>query len=70
VIAAAKEFAKANKTSVSQLVENYFKDLLYSKPRKYSPEVEELIGMAKMENPPVDYDDLKYKYLAKKYSKN
>lgn len=67
VIAAAKEFARANKTSVSHLVENYFTDLLYAKPRKFSKEVEELIGMGYIENPPEDLKKEKLAYLEEKY---
>ena len=67
VIKAAKKYAKEHKTSVSQLVEDYFVDLIYSKPKSYSKEVQELIGIVNVEDPPTDYKLEKLKYLEEKY---
>ena len=47
VINSAKEYAKKNKKSLSQLVEDFFKNLVYqdNSPRKYPSIVEKLSGV-------------------------
>ena len=67
VIRAAKKYARENGTSVSQLVEIYFIDLIYAKPRVYPSEIQELIGIARVDDPPEDYKLEKLKYLEEEY---
>ncbi len=67
VVRMAKKYARANGTSVSNLVENYFLDLIYPQTGKYSDEVQKLIGMAKVKNPPNNYKLEKLKYLEEEY---
>ncbi len=50
VIQAAKKYAKEHKTSVSRLAEQYFLDLIHSKPREnYPKESLDFIGIAKVQ---------------------
>ncbi len=70
VVDAAKKYAKSHKTSVSKLVENYFLDLIYTKPKKYPKVIEEMIGVAEVEHPDYDYKAAKLEYLTNKYLKD
>ena len=69
VIDKAKEFAKNKNISLSRMVERYFKALVEKKPtkeKKYSPLVEELSGIIRLEKDfdlNADYTD----YLIEKY---
>jgi hypothetical protein len=67
VIRAAKKYAGENGTSVSKLVEDYFIDLIYANPKVYPSEIQELIGIARVDEPPQDYKLEKLKYLEEKY---
>lgn len=68
VIKAAKKYAKDHKTSISRLVEQYFLDLIYSKPKKrYPKELQDLIGVARIEDPEIEYKKEKLAYLSEKY---
>ena len=70
VVLAAKKYAKAHQTSVSQIVENYFLDLIYSKPKKYPKIIEDMIGIAQVNEEEVDYKAAKLDYLTNKYLKD
>ena len=69
VVKAAKKYASANKTSISQLLENYIIDLIYSDSKKYPSQIQELIGMAELHDIPKDYKMEKLAYLENKYLK-
>jgi hypothetical protein len=69
VIEKAKEYAKAKKTSVSKLIENYLQNITENSSKKkpdISPTVESLSGIIKL---PKNYDSKKEyaDYLAKKF---
>ena len=65
VIASMKGYANENNSSISQIVENFFKNLLSSKTQniKITPLVQELSGIIPVENRREDYID----YLESKY---
>lgn len=69
IIEEAKDYAKANKTSLSQLIENYLSSLMKNSPKKtgISPLVESLTGILPMEAEK-DAKQNYYDYLHKKYS--
>jgi hypothetical protein len=69
VIEKAKEYAKAKKTSVSKLIENYLQNITENSSKKkpdISPTVESMSGIIKL---PKNYDSKKEyaDYLAKKF---
>jgi hypothetical protein len=69
VIEKAKEYAKAKKTSVSKLIENYLQNITENSSKKkpdISPTVESLSGIIKL---PKNYDSKKEyaDYLTKKF---
>lgn len=69
VIRHAKSFAKKNKTSLSVLVENYFRyltEVKYNHTHAITPMVKELTGMIEL---PDEFDHKKEyaKYIAEKY---
>ena len=70
VIADAKAYARKNRTSLSLIVENYFKFLMKKKPdaeKTISPTVKELTGIIQLPedvDPKAAYTD----YLTEKYS--
>ena len=65
VIASMKGYANENNSRISQIVENFFKNLLSSKTQniKITPLVQELSGIIPVENRREDYID----YLESKY---
>lgn len=69
VVAAAKAYAKANGTSVSQLVEDYLKRLTEPvdiKPDDLSPWLKSVVGCIELP-PDFDEEQAKRDYLLKKY---
>jgi hypothetical protein len=69
IIETAKDYAKDNRVSLSQLIENYLSSLTKKdkKEIKVSSLVESLTGVIPNENE-VDYKTDYYNYLNKKYS--
>lgn len=72
VIMKAKEVAQAKRRSISDLVENYLKQIInkefQNKSISISPEVLSLKGSIKVP-PDLDYRDILAEELSKKYSK-
>lgn len=70
VIETAKEYAKENGQSLSQMVENYFKAITVSrrkiKPKQLSSKVQKLRGIIKS-NDAFDYKQILTEELSKKY---
>lgn len=68
IIALAKNYAIAHKTSLSQLVENFFTKLTETESNEitYSPIVQELAGIISL-NEDLDYKADYHDYLAEKY---
>ena len=69
VIDKAKEFAKNKNISLSRMVERYFKAVVDKKPgkeKKYSPLVEELSGIIRLDKD-FDFKDEYTGYLIEKY---
>lgn len=70
IIDRAKDYAKSNRVSLSQLIENYLDSLTNKHDKKnvkVSPLVESLTGVIPSENE-TDYKKEYYEYLNKKYS--
>jgi hypothetical protein len=70
IIDRAKDYAKSNRVSLSQLIENYLDSLTNKddkKDVKVSPLVESLTGVIPREGE-TDYKKEYYEYLNKKYS--
>ena len=66
VINSAKEYAKKNQKSLSQLVEDFFKNLVYhdNPPRKYPSVVEKLSGVISEEDlEKLSREDEKVRYI-------
>lgn len=69
IIDRAKEFAKNKNISLSRMVERYFKAVVDKKPdkeKKYSPLVEELSGIIRLDKD-FDFKDDYTGYLIEKY---
>ena len=69
VIDKAKDFAKNKNISLSKMVERYFKAVVDKKPdkeKKYSPLVEELSGIIRLDKD-FDFKDDYTGYLIEKY---
>jgi hypothetical protein len=69
IIAQAKLYAKQQGTSLSEIVENYFRKITSEYPiekSRISDEVRELIGSVGTSDES-DYESLKYRYLHDKY---
>lgn len=70
IIEVAKDFAKKNGQSLSEIVENYFKHLIeyssFEKKTMLSPKVESLRGILKVEDD-FDYKKVLEEELMKKY---
>lgn len=64
---AAKKYAKETNTTVSKIVEDYLIKLMTQHREKYPKEIAELIGFAKVDEPPVNYKKAKLEYLKEKY---
>ncbi|MFT4203944.1 MAG: DUF6364 family protein [Chitinophagaceae bacterium] len=68
-IESAKDYAKDNKTSLSQLIENYLESIVTKEKTKttISPLVESLTGVIPSQSDK-DHKNDYYEYLSKKYS--
>lgn len=69
VINEAKRYAKTRNTSLSRMVERFFKSLVEKKTKKeknYSPLVEELSGIINLDKE-FDFKEEYTKYLIEKY---
>lgn len=66
IIAKAKVFAKDHNTSVSKMVEDFLRTITVEKKKSY-PEnpVDKLAGI--INDPGIDYDQMRYEALKEKY---
>ncbi|HRQ39697.1 MAG TPA: DUF6364 family protein [Chloroflexota bacterium] len=64
LIEQAKEYATANNTSISQLVEVYLRDLSRREVMRHTPLVQRLTGIIPSES---DTDEARFQYLMDKY---
>lgn len=71
IIAEAKKYARANGKSLSKIVEEYLKSLVYKSKNEFefevSPIVKSLWGSVKVESDSVNYKDMVAEELIKKY---
>lgn len=62
----AKEYAAANNTSVSALVESYLHSLIQQEDAKRAPVLQSLMGILPSD---ADWEEARYQYLLEKYGR-